>query len=65
MVYAIEVIAMIAALGAIGGFPALLSALINYARFATRYCVRTFRSLNVQLVALTRSSGLSKLLYNY
>jgi len=37
MVYAIDVIAMIAALGAIGGLPALLSALINYARFATRW----------------------------
>jgi len=37
MVYAIDVIAMITALGAIGGLPALLSALINYARFATRW----------------------------
>jgi len=37
MVYAIDVIAMIAALGAIGGLPALLSALVNYARFATRW----------------------------
>jgi len=36
MVYAIDVIAMITALGAIGGLPALLSTLINYARFAVR-----------------------------
>lgn len=37
LVYAIDVIAMITALGAIGGLPALLSTLINYARFAIRW----------------------------
>lgn len=37
IVYAIDVIAMITALGTIGGLPALLSALINYARFAIRW----------------------------
>ena len=37
MVYAIDVIAMITALGAIGGLPALLSAIINYARFAIKW----------------------------
>ena len=37
MVYAIDVISTITALGAVGGLPALLSVLINYARFAIRW----------------------------
>ncbi|MGO9935934.1 MAG: hypothetical protein ACLPV8_29580 [Steroidobacteraceae bacterium] len=37
VVYAIDVIAMITALGAIGGLPAILSTLINHARFAIRW----------------------------
>jgi len=37
IVQAIDVIAMIAALGTIGGLPALLSALIKYTRFAMRW----------------------------
>jgi hypothetical protein len=38
--YAIDVIAMISALGAIGGLPALLNALTRYARVATRWLQR-------------------------
>jgi hypothetical protein len=34
IVYAIDVIALISTLGAIGGLPALLSALTKYTRFA-------------------------------
>jgi hypothetical protein len=37
IVYAIDVIALISALGAIGGLPALLNALTKYARVATRW----------------------------
>ncbi len=40
MVYAIDFIAMITAVGAIGGLPALLGALINYARHAIRWLQR-------------------------
>jgi hypothetical protein len=37
IVYAINVIALISALGAVGGLPALLNALTTYARFAVRW----------------------------
>ena len=37
IVYAIDVIALISALGAIGGLPALLNALTRYARIASRW----------------------------
>jgi hypothetical protein len=37
IVYAIDVIALISALGAIGGLPALLNALTRYARVAMRW----------------------------
>ena len=36
IVYAIDVIALISALGAIGGLPALLNTLTKYARLAMR-----------------------------
>jgi hypothetical protein len=37
IVYAIDVIALISALGAIGGLPALLNALTRYARITSRW----------------------------
>jgi hypothetical protein len=37
IVYAIDVIALISALGAIGGLPVLLKAFTKYARFAMRW----------------------------